>query len=472
MTTIAQAYTTQQVDALVNTKANQTDVTALSGVVNTKADKTALDATNEEVNKLKDGGGIPLGFVTWWHDRTTIPAGWLPADGQLVLRSQYPQFWAYVAKGNTSHLTSDGGWLQYPDKRGLYSDGDFSTNFRLPDLNGKQSGSRAVVLRGDGNNSDGRDGYIQSDAIRNIVGGLGASAKILDATNGHGAIVISQPSGVASPMYTSQVVTKGTFDFDASRVVPTANENRMVNATGCFIIKAYGAAVNTGTMDASKLQQAIDAANSRVSGILDGKRLPSAITFNKENSLTEGGQLTLEHPYDPSLNLNIDLVDNASNQAKATRIRFFTVGSGSKGAFLDIAGSAGGAGSQIMSDAWFRGNASTHSDNGWTKLPNSIIFQWGSLSLPAVGNYNTRNIGGTTFYTNSYRVYFHIPFPIHCSNIVGDLHCPLFENQSSIAGYSVAFNRTSDDTLKSFTVAVTTPDLGYIPYIFWRATGY
>ena len=100
-----------------------------------------------------------------------------------------------------------------------YGEGDGSTTFNLPDF-------RGAFFRCIGGNSESL-GIRQGDAIRNITGNVtwsagnsvGGSSGALYATNG---VSYNQWHG---PSY----VNSGRIYFDASRVVPTAEENRPIN---------------------------------------------------------------------------------------------------------------------------------------------------------------------------------------------------------------------------------------------------
>lgn len=86
-----------------------------------------------------------LGAAVWFNGtRAKVWAGHLPADGQLLKRADYPDLWAAVNSGmfvsvdDTTWLNANGVTYVH---RGKFSTGDGSTTFRLPDLNGMQTGS-------------------------------------------------------------------------------------------------------------------------------------------------------------------------------------------------------------------------------------------------------------------------------------------------------------------------------------------
>lgn len=178
---------------------------------------------------------IPLFMPQWWPNRASIPAGYAPADGQLLSRATFPDAWAGIQTGKVPTV-ADATWLSTATERGKYTAGDGSTSFRLPDYNGKASGSLgAVFLRGDGALSAAVAGAIQSDEIKAHVHGL--------------------------PGNTSNGTVDGTADWNTgSTTVSTYNtasvggaETRPLNVTGCWIIKLFGSVTNPGSADAGQL---------------------------------------------------------------------------------------------------------------------------------------------------------------------------------------------------------------------------
>ena len=126
-------------------------------------------------NMFGGGGGVGpmlngvqnygVGERTLWDSRAFIPAWALPQDGQIVNRADWPELWAH-AQMHTP--IDDTAWLASPNQRGNYSNGDGSTTFRLPDLNGVQTGSiRGLFVRGDGGGYY-TPGFVFENAAPNI----------------------------------------------------------------------------------------------------------------------------------------------------------------------------------------------------------------------------------------------------------------------------------------------------------------
>ncbi|WP_350238882.1 tail fiber protein [Pectobacterium colocasium] len=142
--------------------------------------------------------GIPLPFPG-----SVAPAGWLKCNGQSFDKTLYPV------------LAS-----RYPS--GV-----------LPDLRGE-------FLRGwdDGRGVDASRALLsaQGDAIRNIIGTIGQLNDRVNTTETTGVFDVNRYTGSSAGLTGGQggrIVT-----FDASKVVPTANENRPRNIAFNYIVRA------------------------------------------------------------------------------------------------------------------------------------------------------------------------------------------------------------------------------------------
>ncbi|HBB6596297.1 TPA: phage tail protein [Escherichia coli] len=152
---------------------------------------------------LGEGSALPVGVPVPWPSATP-PTGWLKCNGAAFSAEEYPE----LAK-------------VYP------------TN-KLPDLRGE-------FIRGwdDGRGVDvGRQLLSsQGDAIRNIEGfadgGIGMS---FDAIRG--AFYDAGTRSARMPNNTTTIDKTDDLGFDASRVVPTANENRPRNIAFNYIVRA------------------------------------------------------------------------------------------------------------------------------------------------------------------------------------------------------------------------------------------
>lgn len=206
-----------------------------------------------------DGDSIAVTAVQWWPSRASIPPGYVPADGQLLNRATFPDV-ANAVTNNAVPVITDANWLADPTKRGSYTPGDGSTTIRVPDYNGKSSGtSGRVFLSGDGTNSAGTDGLIQQDAFQGHrlgftgapLGNFGINATALN------------PGGLNIAAMRVDVQAVAGFITDGVNGAPrTATETRPTNVTGCFIIKVFGAVVNPGNVSIAQMAADIQAIKS------------------------------------------------------------------------------------------------------------------------------------------------------------------------------------------------------------------
>ncbi|TPH03933.1 phage tail-collar fiber domain-containing protein [Haemophilus haemolyticus] len=152
--------------------------------------------------------------------RTTPPSGWLKANGAAVSRTTYAALFAAI--GTT------------------FGAGDGRTTFNLPDLRGE-----FLRCLDDGRNVDAgrRLGTAQGDAIRNITGAFDTSKgswaqQFVDFAETSGAfdLIRGNKQWTGDPNNGGNNLPTG-FKFDASRVVPTANENRPRNIALLACIK-------------------------------------------------------------------------------------------------------------------------------------------------------------------------------------------------------------------------------------------
>lgn len=93
-----------------------------------EAAQAAAEAAQGAAEDAMDGVlDVPIGTAIWLTG-TATPAGYVPANGALLSRATYPDFWTWVqTSGNLA--ASDGAWTE-----GKYSPGNGSTTFRVPDL--------------------------------------------------------------------------------------------------------------------------------------------------------------------------------------------------------------------------------------------------------------------------------------------------------------------------------------------------
>ncbi|BDW58815.1 tail fiber protein [Escherichia coli] len=158
--------------------------------------KTALENLG-----LGEGSALPVGVPVPWPSATP-PTGWLKCNGAPFSAEEYPE----LAK-------------VYP------------TN-KLPDLRGE-------FIRGwdDGRGIDTSRSLLssQGDAIRNIIGAL-VDVRFNTYPSDSGVFTTSVIGDASSDSIKGGYAKRVTFD--ASRVVPTANENRPRNIAFNYIVMA------------------------------------------------------------------------------------------------------------------------------------------------------------------------------------------------------------------------------------------
>lgn len=201
---------------------------------------------NGKLNATGLDTGIPIGAVMWFNCyRGALPDGWVALDGQLLTRTAFPDLWAMV-RDKKVPIVTEALWLTAPTStytnyipyshRNSYTVGDGSSTFRIPDTNGVQTGSiKSPVLRGDGK-AGGDIGYTHGDSIRNITGTFDGNTDDGNAGKRGAFYYTGEQFGGAN----GQSSWSGLNGFDASRVVPTSNENSPASVFGVMAIKARG----------------------------------------------------------------------------------------------------------------------------------------------------------------------------------------------------------------------------------------
>ena len=150
----------------------------------------------------------PVGAIFFFPVETP-PEYTLECNGAAISRSAYAELFALIG---TKHGAGDG-----------------ATTFNLPDLRGK-------FIRGTGGNAAAL-GVAQGDAMRNITGSLSAIYNTTQAGNGAGVLNFSTTSAYVASLSAGD--GRVGVEFNASRVVPTADENRPVNVAllPCIVYK-------------------------------------------------------------------------------------------------------------------------------------------------------------------------------------------------------------------------------------------
>lgn len=188
---------------------------------------TKLDGTiaNLSVVSLKTpvqcdcGSGMGVGAVVYSH---VVMPGHIKADGSLLKRADYPKLFKFANDFNL--LLPEEEWAQ--DMQGMYGMGDGMETFRVPDLRGQFLRSLDCGVGVDAGRVLGSQ---QGDAIRNITGTIDGAVHF--ATELSSGALISRSSSVSDTNLVAKSSGSKVYihELDASRVVPTAAENRPNN---------------------------------------------------------------------------------------------------------------------------------------------------------------------------------------------------------------------------------------------------
>lgn len=273
-------------------KSSAVDSNSEDTIGTSKAVKIAYDRAVEAEKK-----GLPIGAVLGFPKEVTNPQGFLKCDGSTFGSQTFPDLYRVLGNKNklpnlqrsdvgmTAYFATDAipkGWIAFDSIRSTVTQQNYPELYQY--LVEKYGAISNVPLAEDRfiRNSDGSliVGHTQGDAIRNITGeidlsSLGSGNQFLEFESSRnnevfkGAIL---PNKAKWTKWTADQeggaeVSRG-FKFDASTVVPTANENRpkaivlkfCIKAKNTFDdvqfwIKAFGEVVNVGSLDVVGLAQ-------------------------------------------------------------------------------------------------------------------------------------------------------------------------------------------------------------------------
>lgn len=234
--------------AMSGVNSDITSLTSLSGTLRLGADAVgAYDAVTLRQLQASTGTGSAtingvmnnfLGAVEWFlGTRAAMPGGHLACDGQLLSRTTYADLWAAINSGVFISV-SESTWQGSAAQRGKFSTGDGSTTFRMPDLNGVQSGSVAsLFLRGNAGTTaattlHGDTGTVSSSAAPNITGTATTDL------NGKAWLSFSTVSG---SIYTDDAHTStGTFIPNANTYTTTGTQDDRLRFDASLSSSVYG----------------------------------------------------------------------------------------------------------------------------------------------------------------------------------------------------------------------------------------
>jgi hypothetical protein len=237
------------------------------GLLDSKADKITT-YTKVESDSLITSAKPHVGKIDWESSRAMLPVGALPMDGLLYSRATYPDLWNLI---NTAKLPviAEATWQADPTKRGCFTVGTDGTNFRVPDYNGKFTGSLgAVFRRGDGILSAAVAGVIQPDAFQDhYVRFYSANISGAAGTN-FNSLTVGPSGNLEAATLAGFRLGDSSFEVKGAAGTPrTASETRSLNITGVWYVRAFGSVNNAGTLDASTLAANQAAQSARIGSL-------------------------------------------------------------------------------------------------------------------------------------------------------------------------------------------------------------
>lgn len=198
------AYTKTEVNNLLDNKLDKNGTAKNSDML---GNKPAVDyAPRKDLI-----GGIPIGAYLMWPSLSYTPDGFVPCDGQLLKKAEYPELYEILRE------TYGGG-------------GD---SFGVPKFNDGR------FVRGIGGNAANM-GVAQGDAMRNITGQVDFWGNRSNLTSVSGLFYSEKNGDWKGRPALNEVTTDAASNIlhlDASRQVPTANENRPYNSCVKWLIK-------------------------------------------------------------------------------------------------------------------------------------------------------------------------------------------------------------------------------------------
>jgi microcystin-dependent protein len=162
------------------------------------------------------------------HASGTVPEGFLACDGTIVTIADYPKLFAEIGT-SWGYGNNDGLTFHLPDLRGRMLRGQDQGAGRDPN-----AGTRTAANAG-GNVGD-NVGTVQGDAIRNLNGYAVTGAEYFG--NARGGVFSANSSSGGTRNNGAAGGNVHRVNFNAANTVPTAAENRPINVTVNYIIKA------------------------------------------------------------------------------------------------------------------------------------------------------------------------------------------------------------------------------------------
>lgn len=402
-----------------------------------------------------------IGAVQWanYSSRTSLPNGYLPADGQELNRADYPELWAAINAGLLASST-EAVWQANVDRRAKFSTGNGSTTFRMPDLNGGQTGSfKALFLRGD-NGLSGGIGSTISSRLPNIKATF----------NGYDVGGDEKPTGAIQQTSSSQVGSTSTnngqgwdenYTFDASRSSSVyqdgVTEVSPNAAVGIWLVRVNGS---------------FTAANTNFN-VFNG-----AATAPANGTLAGGGALISKYQVNGADFVTASMKATVNTDSSGGRKRYaeITVGDGTNFKAWGL-GDDGALYSPDMAQT-----RATLGVQSITSNSNTAVYKIGDIvvqdflqTLGAIGTYNAENVGGVTYYTHYFKITLPTPLANGIISANATMISAIFGQQIQDVLADIKVRRENDDgsaiSKTTLTVSIKTNKTGWVPVLNFHVVG-
>lgn len=441
-------------------------------------DAVTLKQMQSAIAAVSSSGGINgvmstfIGDVSWWvGDGALLPTGYVAPNGQLSLRSDYPEVWSLIDAG-VFRSTDEAAWnAAAATSRGVFTKGTVtsgaSANFRWPDLNGVTSGSiGGLFLRGANAPGDaGGIGVSRLSAAPNIDGGwFGYSYKsTAGAENVISGSIQRITDGNAQAFGTNPLNTYlfYSFNINASRNNAAygrngATEVRPNSVSGYWIMRAKGtfsAQTDFGVF---------------TSGALTA------------NATIYGGTMRSVHSYAGGSTEALFRAKTITNSSSAVSAKSLEIGVAGGSGLIEVDSSGAikpsnpAAGISTMKNLGMQTQASS---NVAVYRAGDIVVQDFLAVMPGpIGQYNTEVLGGITFYTHYYQVSLPVAFANGIISANADLIAQTQNAQTSDVIADIKCRREnpagSAISKTTVTVSIKTPTVGWTPVLNMHVTGY
>lgn len=404
-----------------------TSLTALSGPLRLGGEAAGdYDAVTLKQLRAASGGaggasmnGVMnnfIGAVEWFNGtRAKLPAGYIAADGQIVSRTDpaTADLWAAVNAGIYASAATDAAWLNSGianavwNNRGMYSPGDGSTTFRIPDLNSQFNDPsqnwtpQGLFLRSHGRLTGNGVGNIIENAAPNITGQMTSIAQDLTI----GTFIAAQGAFKVGGLNEGRISNPATIpqaaspyvNLDASQGGTTAYgrngtaEVRPNAALGIWIIRASGlfTAQNTvfevQTSDAAFPGSGVVAKGGALISRYTGYNV-GTITSSVQAAVSVGGKVSTTYLYSDATGVGGEKgtfsfdSDGRFNAAKATIAGELIAGSCRVTGDLSVQGELS---PRLLAQSWSTARAMVKGSVSTDNVDTYAAFVQGTYEVPS-----------------------------------------------------------------------------------------